>query len=274
MRYDRGAGGAAGSTGPPGPASDLLSVLTSTPVAVTTTAALTGTAFGKMHVCSDAGSPANYTVTLPDPTSNAGKLIGFRMAPGLTKLVTLAQHASETIDGATSRMMWAGETANLLCDGTNWFKDSGKTIPMLCGIAFIQTHGSAQAIATSSNVLVLLDQMAYDNTGAMADTANNRIVIRRPGFYDYKGQIWWNTLSATLVNWFTTLNLNGSTLVSSGTSGVNTASPSFQCAGDGPLAAGDLITLIAFQDTGASQNLLGDPSGGTCFIHIQEIPKW
>ena len=94
---------------------------------ISVTGATTAT-IGKMHVCS--GTTGDYTLTLPAASGNAGKILGVRMSPALTKLVTVDGNASETLDGATTRIMWAEESAILLCDGSNWFKIGGKSVPM------------------------------------------------------------------------------------------------------------------------------------------------
>jgi hypothetical protein len=94
---------------------------------ISVTGAVTAT-IGRMHVCS--GTSADYTVTLPAASGNTGKFIGFRMASGLTKLVTLDGNSAETIDGLTTRIMRFNESAILFCDGSNWFKVAGRSVPM------------------------------------------------------------------------------------------------------------------------------------------------
>ena len=141
---------------------------------------ITGTAtavIGRLNVCS--GTSANYTVTLPAVSGNSGKYIGFRMAAGLTKLVTLDGDGTETIDGATTRVMWAGETALLYCDGSTWTKMAGKTIPMVCHLSKSATFTITSA-QISSTTYPTLDF----GTGLMHDTTNNRIKIVRPGAYN------------------------------------------------------------------------------------------
>ena len=90
------------------------------PVSVTTAANLT---IGKHHVCY--GTTADYTVTLPAVSGNAGKLLSVEMSGTLTKLVTLDGNASETIDGATTaaaarvNLGAPGKYAAAIGDGTN-----------------------------------------------------------------------------------------------------------------------------------------------------------
>lgn len=159
-----------------GGSGDMLSTLLSAEISITGTATLTGSAFGKMHVST--GTTADYTITLPAATGNAGKLIGFRMAPALTKIVTVDANASELIDGATTRVMWANEVAVLLCDGTSWTKIAGKSIP----IAATATRVSAQSIASGVVTTIDLDTAAYD-PASIIDLGTDRITIKRPGTY-------------------------------------------------------------------------------------------
>ena len=74
--------------------------------------AITGTAtalLGRLNVCS--GTTVDYTVTLPAVAGNAGRYLGFRMAAGLTRLVTLDGNAAETIDTALTRTFLGPSTA-------------------------------------------------------------------------------------------------------------------------------------------------------------------
>jgi len=138
---------------------------------------------GRLNVCS--GTSANYTVTLPAVSGNAGKYIGFQMAPGLTKLVTLDGNSTETIDGATTRIMWAQETALLYCDGTTWTKMAGKTIPFQ---VTIKRTTDQTGITTQTWTAVALTTVEA-GTSLMHDSTNNRVKIVRPGLYSATGQV-------------------------------------------------------------------------------------
>jgi hypothetical protein len=152
------------------------------PLSITGTTSLPSSSLGtypatKWHVCT--GTAANYTVTLPSPTNNAGKTIGFIMSSALTKLVTISRNSGETIDGAASRVMWAQETALLYTDGTNWTKIQGKSRQMFCQMGY-----STTAPVTSGTVTVIpLDSIYIDNTSLMASTAASRVNVLRPGNY-------------------------------------------------------------------------------------------
>lgn len=158
-----------------GSASDRLSILTAAEIAITTTATAT---IGRMHVCS--GTTANYTVTLPAVSGNADKFIGFRMAPGLTKFVTIDGDGTETIDGALSRVMWANETCELFCDGVTWTKVAGKSIPFFVEVS----RGSTLSTASSAFTKITLPTVGSDVAGIW-DSGNDWIVIPRAGRYAF-----------------------------------------------------------------------------------------
>lgn len=148
-------------------------------VSVTGTTTLTSSAFGKLHQCS--GTSANYAVTLPAVSGNAGRVIAFQMSTALTKLVTITGSGAETIDGSNTRIMWAGESAVLYCDGTAWTKIGGKTIPMVAG----QTTSTTQSVATGTATKKTLGTAYASNCPtAMNDTTNSRVTIQRASVYN------------------------------------------------------------------------------------------
>lgn len=170
---------------------DLLSPLRQTEISVTD--AVTAT-IGRMHLCS--GTSADYTVTLPAASGNTGKMIGFRMSSALTKLVTLDGNSSETIDGAATRIMWAGETAILMCDGSNWFKIAGKTIPMKCTLYLNATNQLFDA-DTNTKILLAHSLSSGTNCSLMANTGSNRVDIVRAGNYTIEVCITYNNNNST-----------------------------------------------------------------------------
>lgn len=253
-----------------GGSGDFLSTLTSAPVSITGATALDATAFGKMHVCS--GTTANYAVTLPDPTGATGKLIGFRMAPGaaLTKLVTLSQHATDTIDGAATRVMWASEVAILLCDGTNWFKVAGKSIPTQ---VLMRRHADA-TLNTATETKVFLDTIDSDNTGLMADTTNGRVNVLRPGAYNVNGGVLLggsptggmgqDTNSESIIR------INNIDAKSAAVSNLAGGYPAPAAIYTPALAAGDVVELYGYQESGATARFYPD----NCTLNVVELPTW
>lgn len=188
---DAGAACGSGSGG----SGDLVAALVNTEVSITGAATLTNSDFAKMHVAS--GTTSNYTIPLPAVASNGGKLMGFRMSGALTKLVTLQGNSTELIDGQNTRVMWANESAILYCDGTSWHKIAGRSLPMIATAdQSAYGGGSGQSITTGTVTVVDLDTSIDDNTGAMVDTTNDKIIIKRPGIYQISAAVNCQNLSA------------------------------------------------------------------------------
>lgn len=246
---------------------DLLSTLLNAEVSVTD--AVTAT-IGKMHVCS--GTTADYTVTLPAASGNAGKLIGFRMDTGLTKFVTLDGNASEKINNALTRLMWAGESAILLCDGSNWFKIAGLSIPMQCTM-FLSAN--QDPISSGAATKVNLDTAASDNTAAMADTGNNRINIKRTGTYIVTGETV-DALAATATRALTMIYKNSSQVASAEGNGANGGFPSPVALTMISWSAGDNAQLYGYQSSGSNSTFVGSGTlaGGPCQLNVIEQPSW
>jgi hypothetical protein len=231
-------------------------------VSVTTTATLT---IGKRHVCS--GTSADYTVTLPAASGNAGKQIQVRMASGLTKLVTVDGNSTELIDGAQTRVMWANEVAVLECDGTGWTKIGGKSIPF----AARQRASATQTPVTSNtNVLMTLGTTVYDNSGLASDTANSRVVIPRTGVYTLTGSLRFGTGPSGVCVVFTCNNDGSTQYGSSGAGGVSFLT--IAVSSNQSLTKGDFVRAGGYYATGTST--FDGGVGNTTFLEIQEVVAW
>ncbi|WP_148716503.1 hypothetical protein [Chitinolyticbacter meiyuanensis] len=243
LRYFGGSSGG-------GAAYDMFSSLVNVEVSITGATALNSSAFNKLHVCS--GTSADYPVTLPSVSGNAGKMIGLRMAPGLTKLVTVTAASGEFIDGSATRIMWANEVAILYCDGVTWTKVAGKSI----AAQIKMTRTSTQSIPNATVTTVDLDATAFADgmdSGA-ADLTNNRAYIRRPGTYAIQAQVVYafGVVSGAQCR----LDLNGSNYGAyTFPDGTNTMTrPCIYTAID-KFAAGDYLSVSAFVSTGGPANI-------------------
>src|SRR5262245_49929700 len=223
---------------------------------------ITGTATAKpgtINVCS--GTSSDYTVTLPPVAECPFQPIGFRMAPlaSLSKLVTLDGNGSETIDGATTRLMWAGETAFLISDGVAWYKIGGRPIPMQC-VLYLDSVQSG--VATAVDTLVAVNVAQVDNTGVMASLGNNRIIIRRASTYFIFGTATMNSLTTAAVRVHSSSFLNGAAFgplseTSESGAGANAAYTSAIIAFEAPLAVSDYVQLYGFHNTGVTEGFRG-----------------
>ncbi len=222
---------------------DMLSVLTASEISVTTTATLT---INRMHVCS--GTSADYTVTLPAVSGNTGKFVGVRMASGLTKLVTVDGNASETIDGASSIVLWANETAILFCDGTAWTRITGKSIPLSCNL---YRNNTSQSVGSSSVTKVGVNTTRFDNQGTMANLGSNQIVIRRDGLYNLRAGVQYDSLGAS-TNTQCRIHVNGSVVATVSVDNGNSAYPCLIASIAANLSVGDTVEVYGYQTSGGS----------------------
>lgn len=237
--------------------------------AIAGAATLTAADLNRIHVCS--GTTADYTVALPTAVGVAGQWIGFRMAQGLTRLVTLDGAGAETIDSQASRVMWAGEAAILASDGANWFKFAGKPRPMRC----ILRRNSTQGGVTSGPLVKILLDGVEDDTTSMADLANNQIVIRRPGAYFILGAVIYSALTANSPTTNSVVYINTNVDFSAEVYGAAGGQPSPPAIAPArPLVAGDTAHLRAYQTSGATQSVYGVASGETTRLTVQEVPSW
>jgi hypothetical protein len=251
------------------PAADMLAALVNAPNLITNADANLSAATWNVVKA----TAAAHTVTLPAPA--AGVLVGVRVTGDSTKLVTLSQHAADLIDGQAARVMWAGEKAVLLSDGTNWFKVAGLTIPMVCTMRLGTATG--YTVADSVATKVQLDTAEVDNTGLMADTANSRIVAQRPGKYAVNGLVLWNSLAADATIVATKVYQNGTTLFQTGAQASHVGFPAIPAMQSSvAVASGDYFELYGRQSSGANESFYGAAVGAdsASFLSLVEVPQW
>ena len=200
------------------------------------------------------------------------------MATGLTKLVTLDGNASETIDGLTTRVMWAGESAILLCDGSNWFKIAGKSIPLKATIE----GAAATSIASATSVRVDMNTTIEQSNSSMVDLSTDRITVPRPGSYIISAMVSYEKNSVSLAGFesYCDIGINGSgasgpplkAVVPTNVAGSNTYSHVSVCA-TRTLALNDYITLLSYQSTGQTFTTRTTASVRP-YLQLVEVPSW
>jgi len=244
---------------------DWLSTLLNTEVSITTTATAT---ISKQHVCSG----TSYTVTLPAASGNGGKFLALRITA--TGLITVDGNGSETIDGALTRVMWAGESCMLYCDGSNWFKTAGKTIPMIC-VMYRNTDSINSVNGAITNAGI--NTTTVDNTGLMANTGSNKMTIKRAGYYIHAGKLVMSN-SSTIIGNAQVLVQNASTIVAAGIASLLSSSNGFFTISTAPAllaAAADDITINYIHDA-AGGSTAPVIIGGAAYtsLSLTEVPTW
>jgi len=188
-----------------------------------------------------ANNSAAITLNLPPAATMAGDYLIVKKISNNAHTVTLDPNGSETIDGATTYVLYVvGDYVIIQSDGSNWRVIGGYALPHQC----VMRRTTAKSIASTTITLI-------DGLTVMADTAalagTDKIVIRRTGrylivvsgdgptfstsdiwqIYAYRGAAAYGTASAT----------GAAIATTSALSGVFAAN----------LTAGDEITLRALQ---------------------------
>jgi hypothetical protein len=121
-----------------------------------------------------------FTITLPAAASNTGKTYYIKKIDNAAGLITIDGNASETIDGATTLVLYVQyDAVRIVCDGSNWYVINDELKPHNCKL----TRAAAQSINSSTWTSIAFDGEDYD-IGSIGDyTTNDRIDIRRAGKY-------------------------------------------------------------------------------------------
>lgn len=250
---------------------DMLSSLAFSEVSIGAAATLTASAFGRMHVCT--GTTANYTITLPSASGNAGKMIGIRMAASLSRLVTVAAAGSDLIDGQAQRVMWSGESAVLMCTGSGWTKISGVSKPLTCG-----AYPSSNVTVALSPTLTLvpLSTAIFDSSGLMLDGSTSRVNILRSGVYRVSANTYYKPGTAAASELQCIVNRNATVGAVGTFTDWRTIAAAEPCRSiyidDASLTAGDYVQLMA-RLKGSVRDLYTNDATWT-FLKISEVISW
>jgi hypothetical protein len=249
---------------------------------IAVTGATTAT-IDRWHRCT--GTSANYTLTLPAASGNTNHFIGIIMGSTstLTRLVTVDGNASETIDGSLTRVMWSNEVAVLKCDGSNWNKVAGKSIPMHAAINLSSSQsGVVSGAFTKINFAQIVS--GNDNTSTLAvpmgDTTNSRINILRPGSYNVVNTITFENLSIASNRCHCELVINGApgtgiTIGAGETFGALNGYPAPAVVSPPTnLVATDFIQTYVQQFSGVNQSIQGINNFMNTFMSAQELISW
>jgi len=191
------------------PASDFLSALVNSEVTIN--GATTAT-IGKMHLITDSGTPADYTIALPAVSGNAGKFIGFRVSNAATKFFTIDPDGTEKIwtkrGEVSTRVYVRGETAILQCDGTRWHV----LYETMLEVGFMAYQDSANSINSGSGQKVNVNIESWDIDGCYDNATNYRFQPLAPGIYRVGGVVSLSGLGANKQIWIA-FKKNGTTYI-------------------------------------------------------------
>lgn len=264
--------------------SDLTAALTNLGIidlnaTVTVNAAVTlpGSTIAHCVLITDSGSPADYTVTLPAGAA-VGSLIMVRIAGSATKLFTV--HGNDVpIDGQTTRVMWAGESALLQREVAGWTKLSGRTRPFVGGI---QRLSDQTGVSAATFTQVTFTSAFGDPSGLnlLFNAGTGNLVIKRPGVYRFTGNLAMDGASGT-----TGASVQLAIVKNSGSPGISpNALVSDIVAGAGPVrmnvtgqfvcAAADAVGLVGYM--GAGSGLFFDFTTAVVAptLTFEEIATW
>lgn len=250
---------------------DRLSSISKAEVAVS---AASTAVMGCWNVCTAAS--VNYTLTLPPAASYVGQYVGIRIKPNSTYLVTVTGNGAELIDGQNTRVMWAGEVAELYSDGTTWTKVGGKTIPMISGLRM----NAAQTFANLTFTNMNLDASAVTQApSAMQEIANKGLRILRPGNYNYTLSAYYAS-NAVACTRYIVLGFNGAATGSYPRDHHDSPANITYCSktsGVCTLTLNTLVTAMCYYSAGTpSPTLAGDTAMSAMenTLILTEIPTW
>ncbi len=146
------------------------------------------------------GMTASRNFTLPAPGAK-GKTIELLIVSGNETYDFIIIGASTvTINGGSANTSWSklfitNEYIKLVStSATNWNVVVDKRIPCKCSIK----NAAEQTITTNSSNLVVLDTVTFD-VGALNRVANNKIIIRRTGYYNIFAALQYRAMTASRV---------------------------------------------------------------------------
>jgi hypothetical protein len=125
-------------------------------------------------------SGSAFTLTLTAASTNTGKIYYIKKTDGSTNYITIDGNSSETIDGATTMVLYVQyDAVRISCDGSNWHVVADERIPH----SAVLRRQATQSITDDTDTKIAFDAEDYD-IGEIADfTTNDRIDIKRTGKY-------------------------------------------------------------------------------------------
>lgn len=146
---------------------------------------------------------------------------------------------------------------------------------MSCKLSQTGTNGATtQTVATITVAVVAVNTTDSDNTGMLADLANDRIVCKRPNTYLATAALTYENLTAGSANTQCRLHKNGTVFIADSRRANTGDYPSPLVVVPVVLAVGDYVDLRAYQNSGANQAFYQETSSGTIVFSLTEQPSW
>ena len=203
------------------------------------------------HTLVRCNNSSDITINLPAAASHAGRIYTVKKVGNNTNLVTIDGNSSETIDGATTQVLYLqNDYLTLQCNGTSWDVIADG----------LQAHGAhiynASAQSIPHNTIQQLTLGGSLHVRGVAHTlliSHYQIDIKRAGRY-YLHAAYQTAGSPSISNVW--VYRNGSAVSNAAHSDPDTASMSNDASIYYNLSAGDTITAYCYQNTGSAQNTL------------------
>ena len=198
-------------------------------------------------------SGAARTITLPAAASSSGMILTVKKTDSSKNGVTIDGNASETIDGATTQVLYAQyESMTIVCDGTGWQIVAWDIPPTFCSVL----HDANQTISTATPTILAFNTETYDNHDIHSSGANTKITVQRPGLWQYHANVEWDGAAAGKRTLEILLNGTAIEYDTSDAPGSNIFSQAFR--GHKVLAVGDYLEVRVTQDSGSDLDVLTD----------------
>lgn len=236
------------------------------PLRSTSSTSVTVTAGDGTIVCTNTN---NATVAIPSAASLPNRIIVVKKGANNTATVTLDPDGSETIDGATSYVLYVvGDYVVIQSDGSNWRVIGGYLTPHSC---LIIRAAQQTGIPHGTQTKILYDTVSEDGA-ALADISNSRVVIRRTSNYLVHCYAFILAGGDNLQFVDSYLRRNSAELVSKRTqcrTGVNLNTDALAIY-RGPLSAGDVLegTALHFAGIGTTKDT---DNVTVCYLSVQEL---
>ena len=209
-------------------------------------------------MCDPAGGA--FTITLFAASGNTGRKLKIVKTTSNANAVTVDANASETINGIASVFLYAQwDSVTLVCDGSNWVvSDNNITIGFMGHL-----NGSDQEISSGSYTTVAYAAETWD-TASGFDTSTYKFTVPAGGagyYHLYANSRFKAMTSGANIDWILKKTRSGSTSTLDEDwiyEGYNQTAGNYDVGGGVYLlAAGDLVFVEVYQDSGSGRDLHG-----------------